>query len=233
MPGRSAAILAAKASRRSCVDQSEFVCQWCESSIGVVLTKQQSILGTTGEHPIRFVGAGGDQVVNQHTDVSLITRGDPGRLAGNLSCGIETGDQSLAGRLFVTGGAVDLTGKEKTGDRLGFQVGPELGRWTVVVLDGVAVSHDDGPFETRDHLEHLILDIARQAGGDAVDVDFLRVATFRLEKQLVAVFVGKPNHFVFDARTIAGASRVDLAAVHRGAVQDWPGSTHAPARWCR
>ena len=204
------------------VDQSELVCQWCESSIGVVLTKQQSILGTTGEHPIRFVSAGRDQVVYQHTDVSLITCGDPGRLAGNVSCCVETGNQSLAGRLFVTGRAVDLPGKEETGDRLGFQMRPELGGWTVVVFDSVAISHDDRPFETGDHRQHLILDVAGQAGGDTVDVNLLRLASLWLEKQLVSLFVCKSHHLVFDARAISGTPRVNLAAVHRGAVKVGP-----------
>jgi hypothetical protein len=74
-------------------------------------------------------------------------------------------------------------------------------------------------FEALDPPEHLVLDVARQTGRDAVDVDLQRVAALGFQEQLVAVLVGEPHDLVFDRRAVAGAAGADLAAVHRRAVQ--------------
>ena len=44
----------------------------------------------------------------------------------------------------------------------------------------------------------LILHIARQTGGDAVDVNFLSVAAFGFQKNLMRRLIGEPHDFVFD-----------------------------------
>ena len=87
----------------------------------------------------------------------------------------------------------------------------------------VAISNRYGPehliIQTRNARDHLLLHIARQAGGDAVDVHLQRVATFRLEKQLVPRLIGEAHDFVFDRRAVARSAGADLAAVHWRAVQ--------------
>ena len=67
--------------------------------------------------------------------------------------------------------------------------------------------------------KHRVLHVARQAGRDAVDVDFERVAALGLQEQLMPRLVGEAHDLVFDRRAIARAARVDLAAVHRRAMQ--------------
>ena len=132
---------------------------------------------------------------------------------------VGAGDQPLGGRFFVAGGAVDLPGEVQAADRFRFQRRLQLVGRGVVVLHRVAVAHDLGPLQAGDQAEDRVLHVARQAGRDAVDVDFVRVAAFRLEEHLVPLLVGEAHDLVFDRRTVPRAARLDLAAVHRRTVQ--------------
>ena len=56
--------------------------------------------------------------------------------------------------------------------------------------------------------------IAGQAGRDAVDVDFKRVAALGLEEKLVLRLFGEAHDLVLDRGAVARAAGVDLAGVH-------------------
>ena len=64
-----------------------------------------------------------------------------------------------------------------------------------------------------------LLNVARQAGGDAVAVVFEGVAAFGLEEDLMFVAVGEADDLVLDGRAVAGAGAFDLAAVHGSAME--------------
>lgn len=201
------------------INQAQFIGLRSQPAIGVVLSQKQPIFGSAGEHSVGFVGAAGDQVVDQHANVGVLPRGHPRRLGRGGSSGIQSRDQPLSGGFFVSRGSVDLSGKEQPRDRFGFQVRPQLRRWAVVVLDCVAVSHDGGVFQTGNAAEHRVLNVSRQAGRDPVDVHFAGLSAFWFQEQLMAGLVSKSNHFVFDRRTVSRAARIDLAAVHRCSIQ--------------
>ena len=92
-----------------------------EAQVGIVLAQDQAIFGAAGKHAIRLEGAARNQIVDQHTDVGLVTARTPGLFTLRLTCGVKTGNQSLRCSLFVTGGAVNLAGKEKSRHVFGFQ----------------------------------------------------------------------------------------------------------------
>ena len=73
--------------------------------------------------------------------------------------------------------------------------------------------------QARNELEECVLDVAWQTRRNAVDVDLGGLTSFRLEKQLVRIFFGKPHHFVFDRWTIPRPARADLPAVHGSAME--------------
>ena len=73
--------------------------------------------------------------------------------------------------------------------------------------------------ESRDHREHLVLNVSRQTGRNTVDVNLLRAAALRFKEQLVTCFVCESHHLVFDRRTITWSPRVDLPAIHRRAME--------------
>ena len=75
-----------------------------------------------------------------------------------------------------------------------------------------------GRLEAGDGFQNCNLDFDRQRRAHAVDINFVRVQTFGLEKKLMRGFVGELDDLVFDRRTIARADGLNLAAIHRGAV---------------
>ena len=64
-----------------------------------------------------------------------------------------------------------------------------------------------------------VLDIERQAGGNAVRVVLVRAQALGLQKNLVAVLVGKAVDLVFHAGTVARPYAFDLAGEHGAAVK--------------
>ena len=95
----------------------------------------------------------------------------------------------------------------------------QIARIEVVVFDGIAGARDVGLLEAADGTHQRQLHVERQAGGDAVGIDLVRVQPFRLEEDLVAVLVGEAHHLVLDGRAVARPDAFDDAGVHRRAVQ--------------
>ena len=118
-------------------------------------------------------------------------------------------------RLFVAGGAVDLAGKEEPCNRFGFQAGFQIARIEVVVLDGIAGAQDMSILQATDTAHDLQLYIEGQRSGNTVGVNLVRIQTFGLKEDVVAVLVGKAVDLVFDRRTVARTHARDHARVHR------------------
>ena len=103
------------------IHQAQFPTNFRQAQVGVVLAQLQPVFGARGKHAIRLLRAVADQVVDQHADIGLVATRRPWRFVPRSACGVEAGDQALSAGFLVAGGAVDLAGKEQTGDRLGFQ----------------------------------------------------------------------------------------------------------------
>ena len=43
-----------------------------EALVGIVLTQEEAVFGSAGEHPVGFQGALGDQIIDENTDIGLI-----------------------------------------------------------------------------------------------------------------------------------------------------------------
>src|SRR4029077_333651 len=115
-------------------------------------------------------------------------------------------------------GAVDLSAEEKAGDFFGLERALELSGVDRVIFDGVAGPQHFGGFAAGDGFQDGELNIDGQRCTHPVDVNFMCVQPFGLEKKLVLELVGELHDFVFDGGTISWSDRLDLAAVHRGAV---------------
>ena len=102
------------------------------------MVEQKAVFSAAGKHSIRFVGSLGYEVVDQDADVTLVPLDDQGLLCPALLHGVDSGDKTLGGGLFVAGGAIDLAGKKQVFDFLGFEGWVELGGWRKVVFDGVS-----------------------------------------------------------------------------------------------
>ena len=67
-----------------------------------------------------------------------------------------------------------------------------------------------------------VLDVERQAGGNPVRVDLVGGQPLRLQKDLVALLVGKAVDLVLHARAVARPHPLDLSREHRAAVEARP-----------
>ncbi len=118
--------------------QSELVEHLGQACVGIVLTEQDAVFGTRGEHAVGLIHALRREIVNQYADVRLVALQHHRIASGAFQRGIDTRHQALTGRLFVPRGAVDLTGDEQSGNDLALERVLELRRVEVIVLDGVA-----------------------------------------------------------------------------------------------
>lgn len=66
--------------------------------------------------------------------------------------------------------------------------------------------------------DNLHLHIERQAGGDAIRVNFVRRQSFRFEEDSMLVTIRQSGITVFDRRVIAWADTFDHACVHRATI---------------
>ena len=184
-----------------------------QAQVGVVVPKGKPVLGPRSEHPVGFLGSLGHKVVDEDTDVGLVPAQNQRSPALNLSRGVDSGDEPLPGRFLVARGSVELAGKEKAANALGFERRMKLGRWTEIVFDRIARAHDLGLFEARNRADESVLDLEGQAGGAAVDVILVGVAAFGLEEKLVAFLVGEADDLVLQGRAVAGSDALDLPAI--------------------
>ena len=76
-----------------------------------------------------------------------------------------------------------------------------------------------GVFQALHAAHQVVLDVERQAGTDAVGVVLVRGQPFGLQKDLVAVLVGKAVDLVFHTGAVARAHAFDLAGEHGAAVK--------------
>jgi hypothetical protein len=102
---------------------------------------------------------------------------------------------------------------------LGHHGGKALGGGQVVVFHRIGGTQHGAVLQPRQGAQHGQLQLFGQPGGKALHVDFGNIAPLWLQENLVAVFVGKANDFVFNAGAIAGAFGLDPAAVDGRQVQ--------------
>ena len=182
--------------------------------IRIILAQEQAILSPAGEHAVGFYGALGHKIVDEHSNIGLVAPENEGVASLHAAGGIDAGDESLGGGLFVSGGAVDLSGEVEVATGLGLEAGMELGGEGEIVFDGVGGAEDFRIFAANDGADHFVLALEGEAGGEAVDVDFVGGDALGFKEYLVRGFVGEFNDLILDARAVAGADSFDDAGIH-------------------
>ena len=79
-----------------------------QAQIRPVRVEEQSVLRPPREHAVGFVGASGNQVVDEHARVGLVALQHEGFAAEQFFRRIDSRQQALDRRLLVAGGAIDL-----------------------------------------------------------------------------------------------------------------------------
>ena len=190
--------------------------------VRVVGPQGQAVLRPRSEHPVGLVDAAGDQIVDQHADVAVGAVDGDGAAAGRPARRVQSGHQSLGGRLLVAGGAVDLAREEQTPRPAGLQRRKQLPRIDVVVLDGVSRPRHLRPLEPRNGLQQRRLRVPGEGGGYPVGIDRVVVQPLRLEEDPVRAPVAEAHDLVLDGGAIAGTRALDAARIQRGPVEVGP-----------
>ena len=123
-----------------------------QTLVGVVLPVQQAVFAARGHHAVGFVGALGDQIVDQCADVAVAAAQHQRLLSAELQRRVHPRDEALYRRLLIAGGAVELPGPVEPGNLFALQRGPKLGRVQAVILDRVGAAGHLRVLKSRDRM---------------------------------------------------------------------------------
>jgi len=200
-------------------DQTDFIAFLTQTEIGIVLTKQQSVLGARSHHSIRFVIFLRYEVIDQNADITFRSVHGKSFLPADFSCCIDSGHKSLHGSFFVAGTSVELSAGKKSLDILKFQTVLDLSGIDTVVFDRICITNDLHVFQTGDRVVHRILHIFRKRTRHSGQIHFVGIQAFGFNKYLMALLVGKSHYFIFDRRTIARTYTFDHSRKQRRSVK--------------
>ena len=95
---------------------SEFVCFFGESGIGIVLTEQNAVFGSGGKHAVWFVNSLCGEIIDEYADITLIAVHLECFVANTMQGCVDSGHGSLSSCFLIAGSSVHLSGKEETFD---------------------------------------------------------------------------------------------------------------------
>ena len=75
-----------------------------------------------------------------------------------------------------------------------------------VILDGIPGPDNTNLFKTRNHPEQILLEFRWKGGRESVQIDFVCVMTFRLQKKLMAILFSEFDHLVLNRGTVSGTN---------------------------
>src|ERR1700722_2589463 len=93
----------------------------------------------------------------------------------------------------------------------------QLPRINRVIFDSITRTDHLGIFQPWNRRDHGGLYVDRHAGGHSIDVHLIGIKAFGLQEDLMAVFVWKLDHLVFNGWAIARTDAFNLATVERRA----------------
>src|SRR5262249_46081464 len=144
-----------------------------------------------------------DQIVDENTDIRLSTiQLNPRPTHGNQAR-INSGNQTLASRLFITCCSVYLTCEIKSLGLYCLEKWREFLRVDKVVFNGIARPNNLSCVKARNQAHKLLLQLSGKRCREAVEIDLVSVVALRFNEKLMTSLVRKLDDFVFDGRAIA------------------------------
>ena len=180
------------------IGQSDFQGTGGKAHVSVILAQQYAIFGAGGEHTVWLVHTLCHQIVDQHPYVSLVAGEGELPVAARLEGGIDSGEQTLSGRLLVTGRAVDLPREIQAVDKLRLKGVAQLRGVKEVILYGIARAQNPDVLKRRDGLQRLKLYVNRERRREPVEVIFGGGLPLRLKEELMLCLVGEGHNLGLD-----------------------------------
>ena len=177
------------------------------------MPQEKAVLRPRGEHPVGFVHALGDEVIDQHPDVRLVPPQDERLSAQRVESRVDTRHDALRGSLLVSRGTVDLTGTEEACHHLRLETERELLWRQVVILHGISRTHQPGVFKAGSGVDDHLLHEDRQAGGQALKVHLLCGDALRFHEDRMVLPLREVDELAIDGRTVARALAAHGAAL--------------------
>ena len=130
--------------------------------------------------------------------------------------GINSGHYTLSGSLLISGSSINLTGKIEVFYYFGFKSGPQICRIEEIIFDGISRLINNSVLKTLNSMKRIKLDLERERRRETLEIIFIGVSTFRLEKEKVRIFIRKGPDLIFNARTVTRSLSMNHSSKHRG-----------------
>src|ERR1051326_9164545 len=200
-------------------EKPDLIADFGEPHIGIVLAKQQTIFSTRRKHPIRLDRSFCDQVVDKNTDVSLVTLQYKWLQIAHAPSRVDPSHQSLSRGLLIPRCPVDLARKVEIAADLRLKRWMKLGRVSEIIFHCISWSKDFCVLTSDDSSNHLILNLERKAGREAVYVDFVSRDAFRFQENLLPLLFWKLHNLVLNRRTVSRPHSLNYPRIHRRLIQ--------------
>ena len=82
---------------------------------------QQAVFAAGSHHPVWFICAFRDKVIDQNTDISVTPAQNQRRFSLQFQCSVDACNEALNRSLFISGRAVELACSVQAADFLAFQ----------------------------------------------------------------------------------------------------------------
>src|SRR5215471_8101605 len=186
-----------------------------QPQVGIPLSESKPMLRARGQHPKRLVDAPGNQLIDEDAAVRFAPSQNELLLSANRERCVDAGDKALKRCLLVPRGAVQLPSEEEAAHLARLQRLCELRRRREVVLNGIPVANDLHLLQPWNRAQQLELNVRRQAGRQSRRVHDVGIDSVRLEKNLMAISVGKTNDLVLERRAVSRPAADDAPLVER------------------
>mmetsp|Transcript_54183 Transcript_54183/g.93326 ORF Transcript_54183/g.93326 Transcript_54183/m.93326 type:complete len:378 (-) Transcript_54183:619-1752(-) len=176
-----------------------------EAEVGVVCAHREAVLRPGSEHAVRLVGSLGDQVVDEHPDVALVSFHHKRGPALRAQPCVGPRDDALRRRLLVARGAADLPREEEPAHLLRLQRVFEAPSVHVIVFHVVPGPHDLHCLQPFDGTQDFELHVLGERPAEAVGVHQVRGEALGFQPHHVPAAVRKALHLLEQARAVPRA----------------------------
>ena len=186
-----------------------------ETHIGIVLTKQNTILCARGKHSVGLVDTLCHEIVDKHSNVCLIATKHKRLIATHSKRSIDSGYKPLPCCLFIASGTVNLTGKIEVREKFCSQGMIQLSRVEIIVFNCITWTVDLHISQRRNLVQGINLDLERKRRRETIEVEFVCSLTLGFQEELMRCFIGKCYYFCLNTRTITRTNALNLPVIKR------------------